>query len=626
MRLSILISSLFSLSIQFLNAQNDKKLDSLLNSYKIQKDDSTKVNTLDELFDYYVYRDPSKAEDYAKKQLNISKKIQYQKGIAEGFYNLAISYNNKEKSDSAKLYYLESAKIYEQIQDFNGITGVNHGLAILEYSKSNYDKAIDLLDKNIQIYSSKFKDSSGLALTYDFNGMIHAYKGNYNIALQQVLKGLTIFETINDEIRMADALNHLANVEAYLENHEKAISYGKKALKIYNKNNDKMYASQALNDMGNSYFYLKDYDNAIKYLTKSLQLSREMQIRTIEASSLNNLGKSYTNIKQYDKAIFNLNKSLQILEQLGNKNKIVEVLNDLGKTYNEMDNFKLAMPILNRSIQLANELGVKGNLRAGYNHRSISYEKTGNYKRSLEDYKLYKSISDSIFNKTKSQQIEELKIIYETEKKEAAIALQEKEIDNLNKEVQISNLKNGLYAGGMVSFITISGLLFFGFRQRIKKNKAEREKQEEIYKQEIEFKKKELASQTLHLVQKNSFLQELKENLENLKNSPDRFKTEFRRIVMLLKKESASDKDWEVFKSYFSEVHDNFDQKLRKVYHEISEKEIRLASFLKMNLSTKEIADILNVLPDSVLKSKYRLKKKLHLDKETDLYDFLINL
>jgi len=178
----------------------------------------------------------------------------------------------------------------------------------------------------------------------------------------------------------------------------------------------------------------------------------------------------------------------------------------------------------------------------------------------------------------------------------------------------------------MFTFLTVSGLLFFGFRQRMKKNRIAREKQEEIYKQQIAHKKKELASQTLHLVQKNTFIQELMENLENIKNSPEKFKMEFRRIVMLLKKENASDKDWEVFKTYFAEVHNDFDQKLMTLYTDISEKEIRLAAFLRMNLTTKEIAATLNVLPDSILKSKYRLKKKLGLGKEIDLTSFLNTL
>ena len=178
----------------------------------------------------------------------------------------------------------------------------------------------------------------------------------------------------------------------------------------------------------------------------------------------------------------------------------------------------------------------------------------------------------------------------------------------------------------MFSFLSIAALLYLGFKQRIKKNKIERKKQEEIFKQEIDFKKKELASQTLHLVQKNTFIQELKENLEKIKKSPELFKVEFRRLVMLLKKESAEDKDWEVFKSYFSEVHNNFDNKIKAISKDITEKEIRLASFLRMNLSTKEIASMLNVLPDSVLKSKYRLKKKLELSKEEDLTQFLNTL
>lgn len=219
-----------------------------------------------------------------------------------------------------------------------------------------------------------------------------------------------------------------------------------------------------------------------------------------------------------------------------------------------------------------------------------------------------------------------MKAIYETEKKETEIALHKEEINTLNEKAKVDKLTKGLYAGGMFTFVAVSGLLFFGFRQRMKRNRIAREKQEEIYKQEIAYKKKELTSQTLHLVQKNTFIQELMENLQNIKNSPEKFKMEFRRIVMLLKKENASDKDWEVFKTYFSEVHNDFDQKLKTLSEDISEKEIRLAAFLRMNLTTKEIAATLNVLPDSILKSKYRLKKKLGLNKETDLTQFLNSL
>ncbi|MEM1259808.1 MAG: tetratricopeptide repeat protein, partial [Bacteroidota bacterium] len=281
---------------------------------------------------------------------------------------------------------------------------------------------------------------------------------------------------------------------------------------------------------------------------------------------------------------------------------------------------------LDTSIKIADSTGISKALKDALIYRAQHYEKQGNLKMALNDLRRAEIIKDSIFSIEKAKQIEKLHAIYETEKKEAEIAVQKEEINTLNEKSRADNLQKGLYAGGMASALALFGLSVFGYRQRIKKNRIAREKQEEIYRQEIEHKQKELASQTLHLVQKNTFLEELKQNLENLKSSPEKFKMEFRRIVMLLKKEKASDKDWETFKTYFSEVHNDFDQKLKTLYVDISEKEIRLAAFLRMNLTTKEIAATMNVLPDSILKSKYRLKKKLGLDKGTDLTGFLNTL
>ena len=156
------------------------------------------------------------------------------------------------------------------------------------------------------------------------------------------------------------------------------------------------------------------------------------------------------------------------------------------------------------SIIQQNELKVALGLRAE------TFERFGDYKLALKDYRRMNIIEDSLFTIAKTNQIEQQQTIYETEKKEAALALQKEEIKTLNEKARGEKLQKGLYAGGMASALALFGLSVFGFRQRIKKNRIAREKQEEIYKQEIEHKQKELASQTLHLVQKNTFIQELK--------------------------------------------------------------------------------------------------------------------
>ena len=73
-------------------------------------------------------------------------------------------------------------------------------------------------------------------------------------------------------------------------------------------------------------------------------------------------------------------------------------------------------------------------------------------------------------------------------------------------------------------------------------------------------------------------------------------------------------------------MHNNFDQKLIRVYPDITENELRLAYFVRMKLSTRKIAAMLHVQPESVRKSRYRLKQKLDLGKEDNLYAFLAGL
>jgi len=281
---------------------------------------------------------------------------------------------------------------------------------------------------------------------------------------------------------------------------------------------------------------------------------------------------------------------------------------------------------LQTCVRLSTKLEMESYTRDAQQLLADAYEATGDFRNSLVAYKAYKSLDGKIYNEERTNRFSELQTIYETEKKAHEIALQQKEINALQAQAAADRFIKLLYATGMVSFILFSGLLFFSFRQRMKRRQVERMQQETIYQKEIEYKKKELASQTLHLLQKHNFIQELKEKLDALQESPEQIAFEISRLSRTLERQTAEDEKWEAFKTYFSEVHNDFDQQLKAVGEEVSENDIRLASFLRMNLTTKEISSLLNVQPESVIKSKYRLKKKLGLDKEQDLNEFLERL
>ena len=606
-------------------AQNKLDIDSLIYQFEKLPSDTLKVQTANHIVNYYMYRDGSRAMEYAQKELQLSEELGYDSGIALANYQLGIVYNNLDEIDSAKYYYKKSLKLARQINNPIYISQAYRGLAILEFSQGNLNKA-DSINQLDLVHAIKFKDSTGMALAYDFKGTINQNKGYYEIALTNVLKGLKLFELIGDTIRIADSFNHLATLEHNLGNHSKAIEYNEEALKIYEDYNDTYYQAQALNDIGVMYKSRFEEDKALSYFNRSIELAKKANVKAIEAAAMTNIGTTYIQMKNPNKAVEYIEKSIEISAAINAQRRIAIARNKLAEAYNLMGEPEAALSVLKSVKDYATSTENKSILNSALKQSSKANEALNSYKLALEEYQSFKFLSDSLINEEKINKIEELRIVYETEKKEAALALQEEEINTLNEKAKVDKLTKGLYAGGMASALALSGLLIFGFRQRIKKNRIAREKQEEIYRKEIEHKKKELASQTLHLVQKNTFIQELLDNLQNLRNSPEKFKVEFRRIVMLLKKENASDKDWEVFKTYFAEVHNDFDQKLKTLSAEISEKEIRLAAFLRMNLTTKEIAATMNVLPDSILKSKYRLKKKLRLDKTTDLSTFLNTL
>ena len=608
--------------------QNDTEriADSLLNALNKQTEVPAKALTLEQLFNLYIYTDTRAAQQYAEEIITISSKPVYGEGLVIGNFYKANSYFTRQQTDTAIYYYDKTLELAKKFNTNTMVASSMANISVIEGQRGNYSRAISIMDSVAKINLIE-NDYLNYGVTLN-NQAYHYYElGDYLNAMRGFQKALSVLDTINrDLFRKADVLRNIGKVNYQEADYQEAISYYLRAYEVYKTENDNLYQAYVLVDIGNAYLNNKEYENSITYFKNSYELSQKNGFTDNTVYALGGLGNAYRELKKYDLALNKFKQFMNLIDfDISANNRIVG-LYQIGYTYSLLGNTSRAIEYLNRSVSLSDSLKAANELKNALNYRSIVLEKTGNYKDALEDKKRLQKLKDSVFTIEKTKEIKRLQTVYETKEKEAALALQAEEINTLNEKAKVDNLTKGLYAGGMASALGLSGLLIFGFRQRIKKNRIAREKKEELYRKEIEHKKKELASQTLHLVQKNTFIQELKENLENLKNDPERFKIEFRRIVMLLKKENASDKDWEVFKSYFAEVHNDFDKTLKSLYSDISEKEIRLAAFLRMNLTTKEIAATLNVLPDSILKSKYRLKKKLGLTKEQDLNRYLSNL
>lgn len=156
-------------------------------------------------------------------------------------------------------------------------------------------------------------------------------------------------------------------------------------------------------------------------------------------------------------------------------------------------------------------------------------------------------------------------------------------------------------------------------------NRLENEKLEA----EVRHKNQELATATLHLVQKSDMLNTIQTALQRLEKqvlqTPE-LKQEISRIVRMLKHDASLDEDWEQFSKNFDHVHSDFLKRLAELFPQLSPNDYKLCAYLRMNLSTKEIASLMNISVRGVEASRYRLRRRLDLDAGTNLTEFMMKV
>ncbi len=143
---------------------------------------------------------------------------------------------------------------------------------------------------------------------------------------------------------------------------------------------------------------------------------------------------------------------------------------------------------------------------------------------------------------------------------------------------------------------------------------------------DLAFKSNQLASATMASIRKNEVLIELRNEIMRQKELlqyryPEKY---FEKIIRMIDRNLENNEDWATFEKYFDQAHVNFFSRLKDTHSTLTPKDLRLCAYLKMNLTTKEIAHLLSVSPRSVEVHRYRLRKRLGLDSSDNLTEYLI--
>jgi hypothetical protein len=147
-------------------------------------------------------------------------------------------------------------------------------------------------------------------------------------------------------------------------------------------------------------------------------------------------------------------------------------------------------------------------------------------------------------------------------------------------------------------------------------NKKEKAK----FENELEQKENQLTCISLQVLKKNELLNEIKAKIENKEPLPAQ------QLLKMVNQHFEQNKIWNDFDLYFESINKHFHMRLKETYSKINSNDLKICALIKLNMSVKEMAFILNISPDSVKTARYRLRKKLQLTAEQKLTDFILSI
>lgn len=589
--------------------QTKPEIDSLVNKGKnLLNSDLTKS-----LENSYKAFKLSQAESYYWGQVNAAQ------WIAEAYYY-------RSNLDSALHYDKIALNLSRQENDLPEIANNLVAMGQKQADQGKRNEALLAFKEAEEIMVGR-KDTFDLADLYLRLGGVYIDIDEHDQATNYLSKSLAYSKQLNNPINQAYAIGSMGIVQKKIGNIDESIRLTEEALAIYKKRDDAYSIAASLINIGILRKDKGQYQEALSIYNEAEEWSRKVEYAPLEMGLKINKGILLNLLGKYSQAKKTLSEAKQIAASLNILETLSDITSQLAKSEYFLGNKTIAENLLQESIAFAKEGRSFEKQKEAHQIGVEIYEKEGNQKKLTYHLKELQIAKDSLYSSTKARQVNNFQIKYDTAKKDAEIQL-------LNKQAELEKYQRlGLISGIVLLFIT-AGAIVFSLVQKRKKDRQifEQEKELERIKrqnaeQELEFKKKELTAKVLQLARKNEFLGSLENELDDLKNNVDQKVTKTSsRIVRLIKQDTSEDKEWEQFGQEFSSVHQGFFDKLIELHGSFTQSETRLLSLLKMNLSSKDIADTLRISDEGIKKARYRLRKKLNLTTDEDLQSYLAGI
>lgn len=400
---------------------------------------------------------------------------------------LSVAYETIDFSKSLK-YAEDAIVIAERLKEPWALNLAYRNMGITQILLGDYSTALRYTTQFLQ-NSISMNDSVQMATAYNMIGDHYFDLGEYDEAYFYFTQSYRIANLQPDSMRMAIALHNVGRVFKVLGQYERATNYLELSRKMSAAAGDALGEPYSLDELGDVLYRQGKYDSALLFLNMSLASLRVMQDQILEPRTMSRIANVYMRKGDFNLAINYYDSALNSFTKTKNKLGTAEVELGRGQIYAQQNKFEEAKSAFEKSLAIAQELNARTLEIRCYNNLSRLWEKKGDFKKSLEYYKSFKLLEDSLFSQEMNEKLFRDQMRFETESKDTRIAqlsrLEEVQKSEIKRQEFILNIFVivGALAGVLLVTIYRSG------QRRRRINKLLLQHQEETEKRSEELEK-----------------------------------------------------------------------------------------------------------------------------------------
>lgn len=441
-------------------------------------------------------------------------------------------------------------------------------------------------------------------------------KENYINQYKNYLKLLAEFEYFGDIKHQANINRWLGILMSELEENEKALEYLLTANQLYEEINLQDLVVTNMVNIAVVYNNIGKTDETIKILEDILQKKNIVLDTNVLVTIYNNLNNSFKDIEkknEYAKKAYKLANAYDN-EYLLNVTKL-----NMGSVYLSNNQLDSALYCFNGTYDYAIRNKTSRLLVPSLVNISKVYEKKKDWHNSYLYATKYLYVKDSIQGSDKISEINKIEAGIAIKEYQNQLIIEHQKNELRKKQITITILiAIGLILGSLLV------LLYIWQKKRITEGRLQNEElQNKNLQLEIDSQNRELSATTLILSEKNGILNNLLTQMERFRSNKEMSNSCESSLRKLITDNLRSENEWESFKLHFEKVHPNFFYKLKNLFPNLSENELRLCAYIRLGMSSKQISQMISVLPATIKTNRYLLRKKFGLKPEDSLDDYI---